>query len=120
MNSVVLALTVAVSLAFTAAGAAKLAATDDMRRRADHLGWSVRSYRVIGTLELAGAAGLLVGLALTGLAVAAAAALVMLMAGAVAVHLRSGDAVTAAVPAAVLGAATVVLLVLRVFVVDAA
>ena len=95
-------LAVALSLVFLPLGLAKLAAAPVMRRAAAHLGMSVRLYRVIGALEVAGVAGLLAGLTWAPLGVAAAAGLALLMAGAAAVHLRHGDPLPRAVPAAVL------------------
>ena len=48
-------------VAFTAAGAAKLAAVPAMRARAAHVGLSVAAYRRIGFLEILGVLGLLAG-----------------------------------------------------------
>lgn len=107
-------LTVVVGLVLAAAGGAKVAAVPDMRSRAAHLGFSVRSYRVIGGLELLGVAGLLAGLAWTPLGVAAAAGLVAMMIGAVVCHLRAGDHAREVVPAVVVAAAVCAVLVLRV------
>lgn len=107
-------LTVVVGLVLAAAGGAKVAAVPDMRTRAAHLGFSVTSYRVIGGLELLGVAGLLAGLAWTPLGIAAAAALVAMMIGAVVCHLRAGDHAREVVPAVVVGAAVGAVLVLRV------
>jgi hypothetical protein len=110
----IVTLTIVLAIAFGAAGAAKVAAIAEMRRRADHLGYSVTSFRVIGALELAGVAGLLVGLAVPTLTIAAAAGLACMMLGAAASHLRAGDGPADAAPAVVLGAATVALLILRI------
>jgi uncharacterized membrane protein YphA (DoxX/SURF4 family) len=107
-------LTIVLSIAYGAAGAAKVAAIAEMRRRADHLGYSVTSYRVIGAVELAGVAALLAGLAVPALAMVGAAGLACLMLGATASHLRAGDGMAGAAPAAVLGAATVALLILTI------
>ena len=112
-----LALTVltAVSAAVvTATGAAKLAAVPDMRSRADHLGFSVGGFRAIGALELAGAAGLVTGLAWAPIGIAAAVGLVAMMGGAVVAHVRAGDRPVDAGPALVVGAAVVAVLVLQV------
>ncbi|MER6186438.1 DoxX family protein [Streptomyces sp. NPDC001652] len=95
-------LAVALSLVFLPLGVAKLAAAPIMRQAAAHLGMSVRLYRVVGALEVAGVAGLLTGLIWTPLGVAAATGLALLMAAAAVVHLRHGDPVPRAVPAAVL------------------
>lgn len=107
-------LTVVVGLVLAAAGGAKVAAVPDMRSRATHLGFSVGSYRVIGALELLGVAGVLVGLAWAPIGIAAATGLVAMMVGAVVCHLRAGDRPTEVVPAVVVGAAVVAVLVLQV------
>ncbi|AZQ37997.1 invasion protein [Streptomyces cyaneochromogenes] len=95
-------LAVTLSLIFLPLGLAKLAAVPFMRQAAAHLGMSVRLYRVVGALEVAGVAGLLLGLTWMPLGVAAATGLALLMAAAAVVHLRHGDPPPRAVPAAVL------------------
>ncbi|WP_030936795.1 DoxX family protein [Streptomyces sp. NRRL S-646] len=95
-------LAVALSLVFLPLGLAKLASAPVMRQAAAHLGMSVRLYRVVGALEVAGVAGLLTGLTWMPLGVAAATGLALLMAAAAVVHLRHGDPPVRAVPAAVL------------------
>ncbi len=95
-------LAVALSLIFLSLGVAKIAALPFMRQAAAHLGMSPGLYRVIGMLETAGAAGLLLGLASVPLGVAAAAGLTGLMVTAAVVHLRHGDPPARALPAAVL------------------
>ncbi|MBC2907898.1 DoxX family protein [Streptomyces cupreus] len=100
-------LAVALSLVFLPLGLAKIAAVPFMRQAAAHLGMSPDLYRVIGTLEVAGAAGLLLGLASAPLGVAAAVGLALLMAAATVVHLRHGDPPVRALPAAVLTLAAV-------------
>ena len=97
-----------------ATGTAKLAAVPDMRSRADHLGFSVNGFRAIGALELAGAAGLAVGLAWSPIGIAAGVCLVAMMVGAVVRHVRAGDRAVDAAPAAVVGLAGVAVLVLQV------
>ncbi|MGX1372631.1 putative membrane protein YphA (DoxX/SURF4 family) [Streptomyces canus] len=56
-------LAVALALVLLPLGVAKIAAVPFMRRAAAHLGMSPGLYRVIGVLETAGVAGLLLGLA---------------------------------------------------------
>lgn len=58
-------------LVFLPLGLAKIAGVPVTRQAAAHLGMSVRLYRVVGALEVAGAAGLLTGLTWTPLGVAA-------------------------------------------------
>ncbi|MGC0397490.1 hypothetical protein RKD27_000134 [Streptomyces sp. SAI-126] len=95
-------LAVVLSLVFLPLGLAKLAAAPVMRQAAAHLGMSVRLYRVVGALEVAGVAGLLTGLTWMPLGVAAGTGLALLMAAAAVVHLRHGDPPSRAAPAAVL------------------
>jgi hypothetical protein len=95
-------LAIVLSLVFLPLGLAKIAAVPFMRRAAAHLGMSTAHYRVVGALEVAGVAGLLLGLTWTPLGVAAATGLALLMAAAAVVHLRHGDPPVRAVPAAVM------------------
>ncbi|WP_181802009.1 DoxX family protein [Streptomyces shenzhenensis] len=86
-------LAVAPSLVFLPLGPAKIAAVPFMRQAAAHLGMSPGRYRVIGSLEAAGAAGLLLGPASIPLGVAAAAGLAALMMAAAVIHPRRSSAV---------------------------
>lgn len=95
-------LAVALALVFLPLGLAKIAAVPFTRQAAAHLDMSPGLYRIIGTLEVAAAAGLLLGLAAAPLGVAAAAGLAVLMGAAAVVHLRHGDPPVRALPAAVL------------------
>ncbi len=52
-----------------------------MVEAAAHVGFPVSSFRIIGLVEVAAAAGLLIGLAWAPLGIAAAAGLVLLMIG---------------------------------------
>ena len=90
-------------LAFMGAGSGKVAANKMAQEQAAHSGFSVTAYRRIGALEVAGAVGLLVGLWLAPLGVAAGIGLVLMMVGAVVVHVRIKDPIKMAAPAAVLG-----------------
>lgn len=65
---------------------------------------------MLGTLKLAGAAGLLVGLlGITPIAVAASIGLVLFYAGAIIAHLRAREFATGAAPLAFLGLAAATL-----------
>jgi hypothetical protein len=99
-------------LAFGALGAAKVAAVPAMRSRARHVGFTVAAYRRIGALELLGAAGLLVGAALPLVGALAACGLLLLLGGAVLVHLRNGDGARELAPSLVLGVVALAFLVL--------
>jgi uncharacterized membrane protein YphA (DoxX/SURF4 family) len=99
--------------AFVMAGGAKLAGIPYMREAARHVGFSYPAYRVVGGLEVAAAAGLVIGLWLAPLGAAAAAGLVALMIGAVYFHTKAGDPVPMRVPAASLGLLALVEFILR-------
>lgn len=105
-------LTVALSVAFAALGAAKVAKTPAMVARAGHVGFSVERYQLIGLAELAGALGILLGLACAPLGYAAGAGLVALMAGALLTHARRGDGPAEMAPAVLFAAGAVAYLVL--------
>lgn len=106
---------VVVTVVLTATGLAKLVAVAAMRERAAHLGYPVGAFRAVGALELAGVAGLWWGRrASEPLAVVAASGLLLLLVGAVASHLRAGDAPVQAAPAALVAGLVAALLVLGV------
>jgi DoxX-like family len=97
--SVVLAALIAVI--FTALGAAKILAVPPMQARAAHAGLSVAAYRRIGLLEVAGAAGVLIGLIRPLLGGMASVGLLLLLGGAVVTHLRNHDGPREVAPAVV-------------------
>lgn len=97
---------VAVASGFIGLGAAKVAKTPSMRARAEHVGLSAQSYQRIGAAEIAGGVGVLAGLRCLPIGYAAGAGLLVLMAGAVLAHTRTGDRPTQLVPAAVFAAGT--------------
>jgi hypothetical protein len=105
-------ITAVLVLAFGALGSAKVAAAPAMRSRARHAGFSVAAYRRIGMLELLAAVGLLVGLALPVIGVLSAIGLLLLLGGAVLVHLRNRDGVREMVPALVLALVAISFVVL--------
>jgi hypothetical protein len=106
-------LTALLAVAFTYTSVIKLIGIADMRASAEHLGFSYPTYRGIGALETAAVIGLLIGLFVPALGVAAAAGLVLLMTGAAVTHLRAGDGRVSAVPAT-LGVLAVLYLVFRI------
>ncbi|MER5663659.1 DoxX family protein [Streptomyces mirabilis] len=112
MSTPTIVLAVLLAAIFLLLGAAKLAAVPAMRQAAAHVGMTTTHYRLLGALEVAAAAGLLTGLRITALGAAAAAGLILLMTGAVVVHLRSGDPAARCLPAAVVGALAAAHLVL--------
>ena len=74
-----------------AAGAAKLAGMERMRQGAERFGIPWPRYRLIGLLETAAAAGILVGLGWRPLGLAAGIGAGLLMIGALVYHRRAGD-----------------------------
>ncbi|NKY88504.1 DoxX family protein [Nocardia veterana] len=70
---------------------AKVAAVASMRERPAHLGYSTTALRGIGAVELLAAGGVLLGPSRPAIGRAAGAGLLLLMAGAVAGHLRNRD-----------------------------
>jgi hypothetical protein len=79
-----------------------------IRAMAAHVGFSPGAYRVIGVLEIAGVAGLLIGLTVPLVGGLAGAGLFLLLTGALMTHLRNGDRVRRYAPAAALCAVLVV------------
>ena len=84
-------LAVVLAVVFGVAGLAKIGGAPVMRKAAQHLGFTVDQYRVIGALELAGALGLVVGLVVPAIGVAAAIGLGLLLIGAGTAHLVNRD-----------------------------
>lgn len=110
-----LVVSVLLAAVFAASGAVKVAGARRARDMAAHLGLAWPRYRSIGFVELACAAGLLVGLAVVGVGVAAALVLILLMAGAVVAHARAGDTGGETIPAASLAMAAGLAVLLRMF-----
>lgn len=97
---------------FTFSASIKLLGVSQSLAIRDHLGVKPLQWRLIGTLELAGVAGVLVGLAWPPIGIAAAIGLALLSIGAVAFHIRASDRVAEMAPAVIgiaLAAATAVL-----------
>ncbi|MEU4486745.1 DoxX family protein [Streptomyces purpurascens] len=99
---------------FALLGTGKLLGLPAMAERAAHVGFSLGGYRIIGVLELASVIGLFAGWAVTGLGVAAAVGLLLLLTGAALAHLRAGDRLSALAPA-IVSAALVVAYVIVLF-----
>jgi len=113
MSTATVLVTLVLALVFLATAAGKLTGQRASIASRDHLAIAPVRWQQIGLLEVAGAAGVLIGLTIRPLGSAAAAGLVLLSVGAIATHLRAGDKPAAAVPAIaalVLAAATFVLL----------
>jgi hypothetical protein len=105
-------LAVVLAVAVLGAGAAKLAGAPFMKDSAAHLGFSWPAYQRIGAAEVTGALGVLVGLVVPLLGALAASCLAVLLLLATATHLRRGDSLPRAAPAAVLAALAVAVAVL--------
>lgn len=99
-------------VAFAGLGSAKLAAVPAMHARAEHVGYGIDVYRRIGALEILAVVGILVGVAVPVIGALAAMGLVLLLGGAVVVHLRNGDGFRDLAPALVLGAVAVAFVIL--------
>lgn len=112
MFLVTLVLSLVLAAVYAASGAGKLTGSAQSLGYRDALHVAPTLWQAIGGLELLGAAGLVIGLALSPLGVLAAIGLVLLMVGAVAFHLRAQDTAHVAIPAA-LGVVAIVTAVLR-------
>ena len=96
-------LAVLVTLIFALLGTAKIMAVPPMRYLASEAGFSVDAYRGIGVLEVAGAVGVALGLAVPLLGRVAAVGLLLLLAGALITHIRQGDGPRTYAPVIVCG-----------------
>jgi len=67
----------------------------------DHLGVKHGQWRLVGLLELAGVAGVLVGLVWPPIGIAAAIGLALLVLGAIVFHVRASDSVADTAPAVI-------------------
>jgi hypothetical protein len=106
--------TVALAALFLAAAGAKLAGAAPSVSIRDHLGVPARLWRVIGLLEAAGVAGIVLGLRIWPLGVAAAGGLALMSVGAIASHVRVHDKGRATAPAVLAVVIALAVLVLRV------
>jgi DoxX-like family len=114
MHLATIALSVLLAVEFAFTGIIKVLGTGTARTNAAHLGISLRLSRLIGIAELAAVLGLLAGIAVKPLAIVTAAAVVILMAGALGYHLRARDKRAVLLPAAVTGLAAVALVLLTI------
>jgi hypothetical protein len=102
---VAISLLLAVACLLPAAG--KLLGHPKMRQSAAHFGIAWPRYRLIGVAELAAAAGILAGLWFHPLGIAAAAGMILLLAGAVVTHRQAADSGKEMAPALVILATTI-------------
>jgi hypothetical protein len=113
MFIVTVVLAILLSLTFAASGGLKVAGVKSAMDQADHLRFPHNAYKGIGALELLAVIGLLAGLAVWPLGVAAGAGLVLLMIGAVITHIRVGDKIAQFGPALALGVLALVEVIVR-------
>jgi uncharacterized membrane protein YphA (DoxX/SURF4 family) len=99
MSTATMLVSVVLALLFLGTAAGKLSGQAASVASRDHLAIPPVRWQQIGLLEVAGAVGVLIGLALRPLGIVAAAGLVLLSLGAVATHVRAGDKPAAALPA---------------------
>lgn len=99
---------------YLAAGLLKAIAAKQTVAQAAELKIAPRSYRLIGVVELFGGAGVVIGLWVPWLGIAAGVGLGLTMIGAIAAHLRVGQSPKQAVPALVCAGLAVSYVVLRV------
>ncbi|MFI5837508.1 DoxX family protein [Micromonospora sp. NPDC051300] len=91
MTVAIIVLTILLAIILIPLAVQKLTGNAQMRERMSHLGVSAGLTRVIGLLELAGVAGLLLGLKFWQLGLLAAVGVTVLLIAAVAYHLRAKD-----------------------------
>lgn len=108
-----LVLSLLLALFFAMTGIPKAAGAKLMRDTAEHFHLPATSVRGIGALELAGSAGLVIGLPVAPLGVAAAAGLALLMAGAVIFHARAHDPLARVAAPAIAGLIAVAAAIVR-------
>jgi uncharacterized membrane protein YphA (DoxX/SURF4 family) len=101
---------------YLAAGLSKAMSAPQTVVQAAELKIQPRCYRLIGIVELLGAAGVVIGLWVPLLGIAAGIGLGLMMVGAIVAHLRVGQSLQHAVPALVGAALAVGYIVLRVLV----
>ena len=112
MDTATVVVTVLVAALFTFAASIKLLGVSQSLAIRDHLGIKPLQWRLIGGCELAGVAGVLIGLIWAPIGIAAAIGLALLSVGAIAFHVRASDSVADTAPAVIglaLAAATAVL-----------
>ncbi len=92
MTIATIVVTALLAPAFLIPGFLKVAGAKQFLQIRDQLHIAAGLWVLIGALELVGAAGLLVGLWVPAIGIAAAVGLALLMAGAIGAHLRVSDA----------------------------
>jgi hypothetical protein len=101
MNTATVVVTILLAALFTFTGSIKLLGVAKSLEIRDHLGVKPMQWRLIGVCELAGVAGVLVGLFWAPIGIAAAIGLALLTIGAIAYHVRHSDTVADLAPAVI-------------------
>lgn len=114
MSVTALIMSIVLAALILGSGVPKVLQQPRMLASAEHLGYSAAAFRNIGLLEVAAAAGLIIGLFWAPLGIAAAVGLVALMIGAVLAHRRAGDGGRETFPAAWVGLLSVATAVITV------
>lgn len=114
MHITVLILTIALALLLAVTGIPKVLNTATAQRNTEHLNITTGLSRMIGVAEIAATAGLLAGIAFAPLRIVTAAAVCLLMAGAIAYHLKAHDKAQATLPAAATAVAAVAVVALTI------
>jgi hypothetical protein len=112
MDTATVIVTLLLAALFTFSARIKMLGVSRSLAIRDHLGVKPLQWRLIGALEFAGVAGVLVGLAWPPIGIAAAIGLALLSIGAIAFHIKASDRVVDMAPAVIglaLAAATAVL-----------
>jgi uncharacterized membrane protein YphA (DoxX/SURF4 family) len=91
MGTVSIVLAIITGVLFVVTGGVKVLGVKQSLEIRDHFGMQPGLWRIIGTLETTGAVGVLIGLAVPALGVAAAVGLACLMLGAIASRLKVRD-----------------------------
>jgi DoxX-like family len=99
MDIATITVTIVLAALFAFTSSIKLLGVRQSLAIRDHLGVTPTQWRLIGTLELAGVVGVLVGLAWAPIGVAAAGGLALLSVGAIIFHVRASDSVADMAPA---------------------
>lgn len=85
-------------------GILKVVGHESMRDNAEHFGFSMQAFKLLGLAEIAGAIGLIAGNWWTALGVISALAILLLLVGAAILHLHVDKSVKPAAPAVLCGA----------------
>ena len=101
MDTATVIVTLLLAALFTFSSSIKLLGVSQSLAIRDHLGVKPVQWRLIGACELAGVAGVLVGLMWAPIGIAAAIGLALLSVGAIAFHLRASDSAKDTAPAVI-------------------